>query len=201
MIKEFQDLIYITEKSLDREFCNVCIDKFEKDTKKMKGLIGEGRIDKRIKQSTDLYISANEDCSEDWAKEDDVFLASLKEQLVNYYDYIPEEYASYAHLDVGEDTGYNMQRTKPGEFYSWHQDQVNQRALTYIWYMNDIVEDGYTEFNCGVKVQPKAGRFLMFPSGWPYLHRGYPPKSETKYICTGWFYSPNILRQRNPSSL
>ena len=29
----------------------------------------------------------------------------------------------------------------------------------------------------------------MFPALWPWVHRGFPPKSEVKYICTGWLYS------------
>jgi len=62
------------------------------------------------------------------------------------------------------------------------------RVLTFIWYLNDIEEDGYTEFMDGTKVQPKTGRFCLFPATWEYHHRGYPPKSQTKYICTGWLH-------------
>ena len=55
-------------------------------------------------------------------------------------------------------------------------------------YLNDVIEDGYTEFEFGLKVQPRVGKILLFPATWQYLHRGYPPKSETKYLCTGWLY-------------
>ena len=85
-----------------------------------------------------------------------------------------------------EDTGYQIQETKPGGFYTWHHDQIGSRTLTFIWYLNNIVEDGYTEFNTGLKIQPEMGKIVIFPGLWPWVHRGYPPKSENKYICTGW---------------
>ena len=58
--------------------------------------------------------------------------------------------------------------------------------LTFIWYLNDITEGGYTEFNTGFKVQPQAGKLVIFPGLWPWVHRGVAPKSEVKYLCTGW---------------
>ena len=90
------------------------------------------------------------------------------------------------------DTGYQIQRTLPGEFYTWHNDfyyeQHKSRFLTFIWYLNDVYEDGYTEFIDGTKIEPRTGKMMIFPATWTYQHRGYPPKSETKYICTGWIY-------------
>ena len=44
------------------------------------------------------------------------------------------------------------------------------RCLTYIWYLNDIDEDGYTEFIDGTKVQPKTGRICIFPATWTFIH-------------------------------
>ena len=58
--------------------------------------------------------------------------------------------------------------------------------LTFIWYLNDISEGGHTEFNTGFKVQPELGKLVIFPGLWPWVHRGNAPKSEVKYICTGW---------------
>ena len=85
-----------------------------------------------------------------------------------------------------EDTGYHIQETVPGAGYVWHHDSMDNRLLSIIWYLNDIHEDGYTEFFTGLKIQPEVGKIIMFPALWPWIHRGYPPKSETKYICTGW---------------
>ena len=93
--------------------------------------------------------------------------------------------------------GFNMQRTNPGEFYHWHcdEDQLHNkwaRSITYIFYLNDIHNDGYTEFYNGLKIQPRQGHCLIFPATWSFVHRGYPPKDETKYIITGWIYSQMV---------
>ena len=36
------------------------------------------------------------------------------------------------------------------------------------------------------ELKPEAGKMMIFPALWPWMHRGYPPKTETKYIVTGW---------------
>ena len=41
----------------------------------------------------------------------------------------------------------------------------------------------------GQELRAKEGRIVIFPSGWTFLHRGYPPKDQRKYICTGWLHA------------
>ena len=55
--------------------------------------------------------------------------------------------------------------------------------------MNDGGEEGVTEFIDGTIITPKAGKLLIFPATWCYLHRGLPPKVGRKYIATGWLYT------------
>ena len=52
--------------------------------------------------------------------------------------------------------------------------------------MNDIEEGGETYFYNG-KVKPEAGKLILFPATWTYNHKGNMPKSDDKYIITGWF--------------
>lgn len=68
-------------------------------------------------------------------------------------------------------------------------------ALTTLAYFNDDYEDGEIDFCLGKDLyayKPKAGDFLMFPSGHPevlaqdgnvYLHGVVCPKNEHKYIA------------------
>lgn len=94
--------------------------------------------------------------------------------------------------------GYNvkMQRTSVGGGYHvWHCEHSGKmgtmnRHLVWTLYMNDVTEGGETEFlNQAKRVAPKAGRLVIFPAAWPWQHRGNPPLSGDKYICTGWWYS------------
>ena len=189
--------IYVQNQNLTPEFCNRCIDKFERDNRKFNGITSSG-YKSDVKKSTDLCISK----FSDWKNEDEIFCKALYDA---YYDYIKHLENFLPKLnniqrqiisanEIG-DVGYQIQRTKPSEFYTWHNDAKTSnnkvRIITFIWYLNTIHEDGYTEFWDGTKIQPKQGKLLMFPATWDFIHRGYPPKSETKYICTGWLHYEN----------
>ena len=151
------------------------IDILEKDIKefdptvKQSGLMGE-KIDLQIRNSENSWISTSH-----W----------IGGWLWYYVSKTNRENFLYDIVDID---GGSLQYThyNEGQFYNWHQDGMDNRMLTIIWYLNDIDEDGYTEFYTGLKIQPKMGKILMFPALWPWIHRGYPPKYETKYICTGW---------------
>ena len=180
-----EDLIYVSEKRLDRDFCKHCIEKFKIDDNRYQGITGSG-VNLKMKQSTDLKISTKDN----WKDEDKVFYESFKDSYELYQNWISDNHSDL-YLDAClrghiEDTGYQIQETLPGGFYNYHNDGMHDRLLTIIWYLNDIHEDGYTEFYSGLKIQPEEGKIMMFPALWPYVHRGFPPKSETKYICTGW---------------
>jgi hypothetical protein len=85
-----------------------------------------------------------------------------------------------------------LQKTPPGGgFHDWHCENSNfqncQRIVVFMVYLNDITDGGETEFLYYRKrIQPAAGRILIWPAGYPHTHRGNPPLSETKYILTGW---------------
>ena len=180
-----EDLIFVSEKRLDGDFCKHCIEKFKEDDRKYQGITGGGVL-LNIKQSTDLRISG----IDDWKEEDNVFYESFKDTYELYEkwlsDNITPQYANSCLTGTIEDTGYQIQETLPGGFYHYHNDGMLNRLLTIIWYLNDIHEDGYTEFFSGLKIQPEEGKIMMFPALWPWVHRGVAPRSEKKYICTGW---------------
>jgi len=191
-IKNTDPLIWTKNNALPSDFCYNTIEKFENDERKYQGLAGTNREVLPIKKSMDLQISSYDN----WKYEDNVFFKSLNENFMEYMEncntynsYFPFAYIG-GKIDTTKDTGYQIQRTNPGEYYKWHHDGWIEngfmRLVTYIWYLNDIKEDGYTEFSNGMKIQPEEGKLLIFPATWTYVHQGYPPKSETKYICTGW---------------
>lgn len=204
-MQKLSDWIYIVDGALSEEFCAQVIEKYEHviehgDSTGYHGKWGEvGMMEYRpdVKKSWDYGIEAKE-----WPDIDEVFYKSLGEHYMNYLENPPWSNlrSSGGYTDL-RDTGYNLQKTLPGDGYIWHNDFGNGqdggydkgiRILTFIWYLNDIKEGGYTEFIDGTKIQPKAGRMVIFPCTWQYEHRGYPPKSETKYICTGWMHSQRV---------
>lgn len=187
---KFSDFITEFPNALEEEFCNHCIEKFKTDDRKYRGMVGSG-LNENLKVSMDLTISINPG----WEEEDTIFCGKVSQYFKKYCD-IHKFMGIPQYCQGWGDTGYQIQETKPGGFYSWHHDFAastedsngNPRYFTFIWYLNDIHEDGYTEFIDGTKIQPETGKMLIFPSIWAYTHRGYPPKTETKYICTGWIH-------------
>lgn len=176
--------IYVVDDALSKKFCKKVIQKFNNDGNTYQGVTAGGYTE-NIKKSLDLGISN----LEHWKKEDSIFYESLHKNYNDYLERLNKQFKGVrcSPIDL-VDTGYQIQRTDPGEFYVFHHDFSSDtiRYFTFIWYLNDIKNDGYTEFVDGTRIQPKAGRFMMFPATWTYIHRGYPPKDEIKYICTGW---------------
>jgi len=193
---KLSDFIYIKNNALSPEFCSHVIKKFDKDERSSPGWVGPSedmRIDPTIKDSLDLLIS---DLPE-WTAEDKIFYDSLSVHNKNFLEMDIYKEVSYPVFDNQVDSGYQIQRTLPTAGYDWHHDdqygqyvtENGSRFATYIWYLNDIKDDGYTEFIDGTKIQPETGKIVIFPASWPFYHRGYPPKSETKYLVTGWMHS------------
>tara|TARA_R100000329_G_scaffold142314_1_gene125646 strand:+ start:1200 stop:1799 length:600 start_codon:yes stop_codon:yes gene_type:complete len=90
-------------------------------------------------------------------------------------------------------TDIKIQKTLPTEGYHlWHIEHMQgydnePRAAVFSIYLNDIEEGGETEFlHFSKRVKPKTGRIVIWPAGFPYVHRGNPPLSGEKYIITSW---------------
>ena len=196
----FSSFILLKQDSLEKEFCEEVIKKFEKDDRKYQGGVGDlNQYNPNLKKSMDLHISS----FEEWKDEDEIFYKALGEGVKEYaqQDFLTALDKDDTTSNTIElfsrplhDSGYQIQRTDPGGYYKWHQDwtyrkDLGSRVLTYIWYLNDITEGGgYTDFLDGTRITPKQGTLLLFPATWTYYHRGFPPEKETKYISTGWLY-------------
>ncbi|RMD71842.1 MAG: 2OG-Fe(II) oxygenase [Gammaproteobacteria bacterium] len=186
-LKELKPLSFIYEirEALEPELCREMIRRFEaKKEQQYPGRIGQGQIKERdIKASTDLRISGRED----WKDIDRALFRSLSQALGQIAGIHP-----FFRANAFKDMGYNMQRTRPGEYYHWHVDsgpgEFSQRQLVALWYLNDVEgPGGETEFLFqGVKVKPEEGKLILFPPFWTHVHRGVTLKRGVKYIATTW---------------
>lgn len=72
--------------------------------------------------------------------------------------------------------------------FQTHFDSINEvcdRYLVFLWYLNDVAEGGRTWFpGLGTGVDPRAGRLLMFPPYWMYAHQGEASPHQDKYILS-----------------
>ena len=180
---KFTDFIYVERDALPKSFCNNVIEKFEQDDRKRQGQVGGG-VHLDIKRSSDLSISQ----LDDWKSYDQAFFRCLNNGLKKYLRFLPEEYIKNKALsELGNDTGYQIQRTQPGDHYIWHHDQTKTRLVTFIWYLNDVKNGGYTEFIDGTRIQPEAGKLIIFPAIGTFFIVVFPPKLKPSIFVLGGF--------------
>ena len=196
------------EQSLSPTFCDICIEMYEKYQNEY-GHEGSTRsgVNKNVKDTRDLSITVNQ-------KELPEELRALNDDL---YDKLTSALATYVKLQNEKydvkmltykqmvDTGFMMQKYKKNVGkYEYHNDfmfndDINKpRLLTYLWYLNDVTEGGETEFWQQVKIKPKKGNLLLFPSNWTHPHSGLMPVSDDKYIITGWLCGSDVDSITNP---
>ena len=100
-------------------------------------------------------------------------------------------YAKKHDIDQLQHEGYSMLRYSGGQEYKAHADGTTAtgRAISAIVYLNDDYEGGEVEFvNFDIKIKPKAGMLLLFPSTYPYTHIAHPVTSGTKYAIVTWIH-------------
>lgn len=183
-IPSFKDQIYIAKKQLTPEFCRGCIDKFETDPTIYAGCTFKGH-DVAVKQSDDVMISKYNR----WNQEDSQIATVLSRNVNNFTTHFRGKFPWWTPPLGIHDTGYQMQRTVPNGFYTWHNDHSTARWYTFIFYLNNVKNKGYTEFIDGTKIRPETGKLILFPSNTIFEHRGVSPVDEVKYLITGWLHT------------
>ena len=194
---------YILEipNSISKHKCKEIIRRFEDDTRKTPGVAGTPSTVQPVKKSLDLPISG----VEHWNDIDQYLKEQLQKGIKQYRNHLKDDLSysgvehAFSHESNVRDTGYQIQKTVIGEYYSWHDDSMmaDGRFLTFLWYLtsHDPMDHGggtaFHPMNGGGKVvAPRRGTLLMFPATWTYAHMGLPLYlGDPKYICTGWLCS------------
>ena len=196
--------IYKNNKSISPELCKDLIKMFEEETNKYEGVTFKG-LDKNIKDTTDFIIPEN---SQKWNKINKLLNMEIRNNIKIYLDNLNDkidfEYknqnTTLSKYKIFENTKFlhkkfMIQRyLKAKGKYVYHNDfnvdyeNKSYRAITYLWYLNDVEEGGETVFFGDYKIKPKAGTLIFFPASWCYPHTGKMPISSNKYIITGWLY-------------
>ena len=196
--------IYINKKSLSSEVCRDLIELFENEERKYDG-ITHGGLQKNIKDTKDFNIPENEP---KWYKYYHLFHNELTRNLQIYINKLNE---NPSFQNINQNTTNIYKPLKGSKFshsvfmiqryimnegrYVYHHDfsidsqNKKHRVITYLWYLNDVLEGGETDFpDLNLKVNPETGKLVLFPATWDFPHCGKMPISSNKYIVTGWLY-------------
>jgi predicted 2-oxoglutarate/Fe(II)-dependent dioxygenase YbiX len=100
-------------------------------------------------------------------------------------------YAIKHDIDELHHEDYNILKYSDSQKCDAHADSNTAlgRAVSAIVYLNGDYEGGEVEFvNFGIKIKPKPGMLLLFPSNYPYKHIAHPVTSGTKYAIVTWLH-------------
>ena len=176
------DHILLLKEFVPRDKCDDLIKLFESSPEKMKeGKIGHGSVNLSKKKCVETFYN--------------FYNANLC-TLVN--EYLPLAIKKYKEKHICVElfpfdifSHYKVQRYYPTEaYYQLHCENghpSSNSVLAWMVYLNDVTDDGYTEFpNQGKRFQPRTGDLLIWPAYFTHPHRGIASKTQTKYIVTGW---------------
>ncbi len=198
----YTKFIYRNNHSLSSEICKEIIEIFEASDKKYHGHT-IGGIHKSIKSTTDLLMGDPE-----WNKINNILRNELYYNLKKHLSALntSEDFKSKYNCTTLDDYKIGFENVNIDQFmaqkynandgrYIYHTDSLiefsksRSRFMTYLWYLNDVVEGGETTFYGEYQIKPTAGKLILFPACWTFPHCGKMPISSDKYIITGWIYT------------
>ena len=94
---------------------------------------------------------------------------------------VAEHYQVLRYLDGG---AYHAVHT---DYYP-HSPVLSRRHLTGVGFLNDVKTGGQLLFpQQNFFVNPEAGKFVIFPSGWTHAHKTLPPVGQSRYVFQMWW--------------
>lgn len=112
------------------------------------------------------------------------------EELGQWTRWLPEG----SHL-ASRSSGYDLLRYRKGQHFETHTDRVRGdtvlglRVLSAVAFCNEDFEGGELEFpRHDLRIRPRAGMLVLFPSDFTFPHRACDVIAGTKYSCVTWFF-------------
>lgn len=141
--------------------------------------------EKLIRTSSNLFVSNH--------MHKNKFLSSFDKRCNDIIDSSIQKYREIFMInsEIFNQEGFQLLKYEPGGFYKAHHDSfpATKRAVSVLIYLNDDYEGGEIEFvNFDLKIKPKAGTLILFPSNYPYKHIAHPVTSGTKYVVVTWLH-------------
>jgi hypothetical protein len=188
-----KDFIGIYDGYIPDEACDQAIELFNKyqDFNKVFSRFSTEGVTQDEKDDKHLF------CGPDVLTDEEFNVNKLKLLMVNFdmalrHYYTETNVKKYTEEDIITDH-VKIQKTIPSQGYHvWHIEhgasrENAKRVLVYSIYLNTVEDGGETEFLYqSQRVKPVKGRIVIWPAGFPYVHRGNPPLNGEKYIATSW---------------
>ena len=192
-MKKLTDLgqeIFVIERLLEPELCNHILQITEQFELEQAGIELQ-KVDTQIRSNSSLYLDNN-----------DPLLKSTNDLLLSKVSVIQKLlYQNYGIAFPHAETC-TILRYQPGEFYKRHIDNLLLRSrleeaakgipirdVSIVGYLNEDFRGGETYFDRqNLKVKPKMGDVVVFPSFWTHPHQSLPVTEGVKYSFVTWLF-------------
>lgn len=180
-----QDYIVVFENAMTHALCDTILAEFDDDSEWEKTYVGQGVVDPNVRTAETVVISYPHVINRNpQARKniDSYVYISVSEVLRKYKE-------KFQHCVIQEDSGYELLRYKPGQFYTQHTDSFRERprAVSCSFALNDDYEGGeWGFFDREIKIRPSKGSAVLFPSNFMYPHEILPVIKGTRYSVITW---------------
>lgn len=191
---ELSDFVLVKDNVFTKEYCQELVEFFENNPQYRHKGESMGGLDTDIKDTTDLNMFYRPELMEKYGS---FILGKFNEVVEELLSQLPFQNVFPAVRRVfNDDTEYTTCQIQKyekgtGHYNAYHYETdsygTTPRLFVFILYLNDVEEGGETELMYEKSfTKPKAGRVLVHPAGYPFVHRGLTPISDDKYIITTW---------------
>lgn len=130
---------------------------------------------------------------------DDSKLETSSEDVLKIYETVKSallaigaDYSTSLGIESGESAPISISKYETGAEMGPHVDHYGEThyspLMSAVLYLNDDMEGGELNFpNHGVKIKPKAGSAIVFPSVEPFLHQSCQVISGVKYMVPAFW--------------
>ena len=216
------DLSFIKEYKIDEGLCDDLIEFFHKTPStektddnpwysKKPGAVGtKGQIRNEHKESIDLGFSPllfdpNINVPQDHLHIKNIYdryLIELHKCTKQYVQEYPRVVGEMVTFSIKEAT--NIQYYPPGGgFKTYHCERSSEvepqssRVLVFMTYLNTVTDEGGTHFvHQNKTINAVKGKTVIWPSDWPWTHKGIISPTQEKYIVTGWYNFNKLTNAR-----
>lgn len=183
---DVKNYIKVYENIISDELCEQILNEYYDDEWESSYLGKDNEINKEVRSCTQIMISLQDSISKNKKNReslDNQIFECTKNAIIQYCDDFPD-------LEISSDSGYTLLKYEEGQFYKQHVDSFKQeqRALSCSFILNDDYEGGeFAFFDRKIKLKPKKGSVVMFPSNFMYPHEVMPVQNGIRYSIITWF--------------
>lgn len=183
--KSLEDYIQVFENIIPDDLCDAILKEYAPNGEWSPTYVGGGVIDRSVRNVDAIAISRDNVIGNNFTRRllDNELFKGAAEAIKQYNIKFPE-------ARIESDSGYELLRYQPGQFYQQHTDsfKAQPRAVSCSFALNDDYEGGEWAFwDKEVKIKAKKGSAIMFPSNFMYPHEILTVTKGTRYSIITWF--------------